>query len=381
MACALPALALTASKSQLIRGAWIPFWKQIPGIQEITNHLPQFQEISPFSYEVRLNGTLVDKLKIDEGLWPNWLLAVHDLKIKIIPTIAWFDGDAIHALLKNTKARQKHEDAIAKLVADNKFDGIDIDYESKLAETKNHFSTFIKGLALRLHPKGKLLTCTIEARMPLKDRYAVIPADTRVANDYVALNKYCDEVRIMAYDQGGIDLTLNKSKGVDALYAPVADPVWVEKTIKEALKSIKPSKIMLAVPTYGYEYEILQTDTQTTYKRLRSHTYLQAMTRAQTVGVTPTRNSAGELSFTYTTSTSISVSPALTFITFSATSTSSTSPLATSSATSGIIRFVSFTDAESIAQKIKLAKKYKLRGVILFKLDGETDPALWQNLK
>ncbi len=362
-----------AGAAKLEYGGWIPFWRDDQGIREITDHLTKFSSISPFSYEVRANGTLVDSLKIGEGIWSRWLSPVQDLGIKVIPTVAWFDGNAIHKLLTNAKARQKHEDDIAKLVMDKGFDGIDIDYEAKKAETKDYFSTFLKGLAMRLHPKKKLLSCTIEARMPLTDRYDKMPADTRVANDYAALNKYCDEVRIMAYDQGGIDLKLNRAKGGTALYAPVADPLWAEKTIKEALKTISRKKVVLGVPTYGYEYEVTaDSDGVLTYKRLKSLTYLQVASQLTDRGLSLYRNSAGELSYTYPASTSVSgVSTALIF---RAASTALSSPTA-------ITRFASFTDADAIQQKIDLAKKYNLKGVYFFKLDGNNDPRLWDKLK
>ncbi len=364
-----PLSSLAAAKLEY--GGWIPYWRDDQGIRELTDHLTKFNSISPFSYEVRSDGTLVDALKIGTGLWPNWLGPVHDLGIKIVPTIAWFNGDQIHKILTNTKARQKQEDAIAKLVMDEGFDGIDIDYEAKKAETKNYFSTFLKGLAMRLHPKKKTLSCTIEARMPLTDRYEVMPKDTRVANDYVALNKYCDEVRIMAYDQGGIDFKLNRAKGTAAFYAPVADPQWVEKTIKEALKTISRKKVVLGIPSYGYEYEVQSQNGVLTYKRLKSVTYMQVASQLMARGLSLYRNSAGELSYVYATSTAVSgVSPALIF-------------KASSNATTSepVMRFASFSDAEAMGQKIALAKKYGLKGVYFFKLDGNNDPMLWDKLK
>ena len=375
----IPLPLLAATKTPFYYGAWLPFWKKQPGAQEFALNLEKFYSISPFSYEVGSNGTLKDSLKINQGFWPGWIGAVKDAKVKIIPTIAWFDGDAIHALLSNKKKRIAHENAIAKLVKNQKFDGIDIDYEAKLADTNPYFALFIQGLSARLHSAKKILSCTIEPRMPVSSRYTRTnsPEDYQYANDYKALNKYCDEIRIMAYDQGLIDIKLDAQKGNGNLYAPVADPDWVEKVLKEALKTISPKKIMLGIPTYGYEYQARWNNGVLTYERLRSHTFDQAVERAQTVNATSTRNSAGELSFTYATSTWVNnVSTSLSF------NVSSTQPVELASlGTNSSLRYVSFSDAEAISQKIALAKKYKLRGAVFFKMDGEVDPVLWNKVK
>jgi len=368
----------SAQAAPFYYAGWLPFWKKQSGAQDISGNLYKFHELSPFSYEVRADGTLIDSLKITEGFWPAWLSAVHDSGVKNIPTVAWFDGAGIHKLLSNTKKRIAHEDLITKLVKDMKFDGIDIDYEAKLPETKDYFSLFIQGLAIRLHPLKKTLTCTIESRTPLDSLLGGPPKDTRRANDYVELNKYCDEVRIMAYDQGLIDGLLDRKKGNGNLYAPVADPEWVKKTVQEALKYISPKKIMLGIPTYGYEYEVSWADGFTTYKRLRSHTFFQALDRATNVKAIPLINSAGEVSFAYATSTSVGkISPSLTW------AVSSTQPafIASTSAQGLYTRFVSFTDSRSAAGEIALAKKMGLRGVVFFKLDGEQDPLLWKEMK
>ena len=375
-----PFLSLAATKKPFYYAGWIPFWKQQTGAHDLSLNLEKLKEISPFSYEVKSNGTLVDKMKINEGFWPGWLSAVRDLNIKIIPTIAWFDGDRIDALLSNKKKRIAHENAITKLVKDQKFDGIDIDYESKLAKTNPYFSLFIEGLAIRLHPLKKILSCTIEPRMPVSSRYSQTnsPEDYLYANDYKTLNKYCDEIRIMAYDQGLIDIKLDVEKGDGKLYAPVADVAWVKKILEEAVKTINPKKIMLGIPTYGYEYQVKWDNGVLIYERLRSHTFVQAMERAQTMGVIPKRNSAGELSFTYSTSTWVGdVSPSLNFIV-----ASNQQPAELASLGSGsVLRYVSFSDAGAIKQKIDLAKKMGLRGAVFFKFDGEQDPLLWKVIK
>ena len=226
---------------------------------------------------------------------------------------------------------------------------------------------------MRLHPAGKTLSCTIESRTPPKDQFAIIPADLSRANNYTAINRYCDEVRVMTYDQQSIDLTLDAQKGNGQLYMPIADPAWVEKVIKQTIADgIAAKKIMIGIPTYGYEYEVTWKNGVTTYTRLRSLTYQQAMDLADSIGATPARNSAGELSFTYTTSTP-NTTPHLIYTIDSTSSPVSTAP--------GVVtRYVSFADAGSAQQIIALAKKYRLRGVAFFKMDGMADPGVWDLL-
>lgn len=356
--------------------AWLPFWKKQEGAQDFALQMEKFSTISPFSYEVRKDGTLIDSLKIGNGSWDDWLNAVKDGGVKIIPSIALLDGDQVHALLSNKTLRIKHEDIIAKLVKDKKFDGIDIDYEDKWAKTRTYFNTFIMGLAQRLHAQKKILTCTLESRMALKDRFVNPPETMEYANDYKTLNKYCDQFRIMAYDQGAIDINLDAAKGSKDFYMPVADPDWVEKVIKETLKMVPAKKVLLGIPTYGYEYEVSWKDGQTVYKRLRSRTFKQAMDLAEAVNKVPYRNAWGELSFVYASSTPIDVSKNLTY------AMASIAPVTGMiNQSNSVTRFVTFTDGQAMLDKIKLAKKYKLAGAVFFKMDGDIDPALWDDIK
>ena len=373
--CAICLLAPAAASAATLKyGAWLPYWSKQSGANTFALNLDKFNEISPFSYEVNSNGSLIDSLKMTSGFWPTWVKAVQDSGIKVMPSIAIIDGDQIYSLLSNKTTRNNHINNIVKLVKTNNYNGIDIDYEDKSAETRTYFDTFIKDLWMKL-PWSKTLSCTLEPRMPLDSQYAVIPKNIEYANDYPVLNKYCDEIRIMAYDQGTIDLKLDASKGKSDFYAPVADKDWVEKVIKETIKTINPKKIMLGIPTYGYEYEVTWNDGVTTYKRLRSRTYTQAMDLASTVGATPQRNSAGELSFVYASSTPVDVSKNLTY------QIVSTTPPLGMIAQPQTTRFVDFSDAKAAEDKIALAKKYGLKGVFFFKMDGQTDPAIFSYLK
>jgi spore germination protein YaaH len=374
VAVALPLVSLAAAKPKFYYGAWLPFWQAQNGASDVSVNLDKLQEVSPFSYEISSSGQLIDDLNIGNGSWDAWFSSARDLGVKIIPTVAWFDGGSMLKLMKNAKKRQAHEDMIAALVKSENFDGIDIDYEAKPAEIRPYFSLFIQGLAQRLHPMHKTLTCTVESRTPPSDG-TVVTSDQR-ANNYVVLNQYCDEVRVMAYDQGLIDRQLDTAKGSSTLYAPVADPLWVSKVLQQALQWIKPGKIMLGVPTYGYEYQVTWNSGVTTYERVRSFTYTQAMDRADEIGLAPVRNSAGELSLTFNSTTVVQVPASLIW------GVSSTLPMALATVPVNATNtfYISFSDAQSALDKINLAKKLKLRGVIFFKADGMADPGIWDML-
>jgi spore germination protein YaaH len=362
---------------------WLPFWKSQDGATDISLHLDSLNEINPFSYELDAQGNILDDLNINNGSWNAWFSSVEELHVKIVPTIAYFDPKGIYGLLSNSASRQKEEDAVMNLVKTNNFDGIDIDFESMAPATRPYYSLFIQGLAQRLHPAGKTLDCTIVPRTPADSLYASGTAPTKISypENYTVLGTYCDEVRLMAYDQGPIDLKLDASKGSSGqFYAPVADPDWVKKVIAQATPYMNPKKIMLGIPSYGYEYEVSWVDNEITYTRVRSFSYLQAMDRLDSLGITSTRDSAtGELTFMYTSSTYIYQPPVLTSY------VSSTEPFALQALNGGnqggsgstTLFYTSFPDAQSMANEIALAKKLGLRGVALFKADGMQDPLTW----
>ena len=379
---AVPAAAPVAQAASrpFYYGVWLPFWRSKSGATDVSLHLDRLHEVSPFSYAVRPDGTLIDDLRIGDGSWNPWFSAVRAAGVKIIPTVAWLDGNAINALLSDGSARRALETRIADLVKQNDFSGIDIDFEGMPSSTRNYYSLFIYGLALRLHPAGKTLACTVTPRMPESSMYASNPLPPiAYSENYTVLNRYCDEVRVMAYDQGLIDIKLDALKGNGTLYAPVADPAWVRKVILETIRWVNPRKVMLGIPTYGYEYQVSWRMGATTYERVRSFDYTGAMERALSMGIVPYRNNAGELSFTYASSTHITGVPnVLTGI------VASTLPAALAGSgpdSTSTTFFVSFSDAQAIAQKIALAKAFGLRGAILFKADGGMDPATWNVMR
>lgn len=353
------------------KGIWIPYWRKEEGASTTLANLDKVTQISPFAYELQNNGEIRNVLKIEDEPWKTLIVEAKKKNIKIYPSILSYphnyeDQYSFYLLMAQRKKRQAHVKEIVDLVKKNKWDGIDMDYENKLAETKPYFSAFLTELGLALRKEKKKLICTIEPRTPAESRYATtskeVLSKVEYANDYKIIGKVCDQVRIMAYDQGADDkdlVNLNQTGG--NYYRPVADIDWVEKITTLAMRDISAKKIVLGIPTYGYKYEILPavgTSSQK-YSRIGSMNFNYADELARSLNINPTRNVAGELSFTYATSTGIN-----------------------GEYLGGMKQYlVWYSDSVAIADKIRLAKLYKLGGVVIFKIDGGFDPKLWGVLK
>ncbi|MDE2212983.1 MAG: hypothetical protein KGJ34_00370 [Patescibacteria group bacterium] len=376
-----PAISQAASVSKspaLEVSAWIPYWSSATGTADALAHLNYLSEINPFGYIVQPDGTLYDPMGIDSPPWSTLIAAAKAKGVLVVPTVMWSDTTAINNILSNTTSRIALEKTIATLAFQQNFNGIDIDFEGKEAQDKNYFSLFLKGLYARMG--NKWVVCTIEARTPVSDRYdGTPPADaTEYANDFTAINKYCDRVSLMTYDQDTVDVKLNEAQ--QGLYMPIADPQWVSAVVNLAAQSISRRKIEIGVATYGYEYQVVPLQEGYQYNLQWAFDPDYATALAQSLGITPTRNSAGELSFTYTPTSMTDTTPDITPTTSLQNATTTYSNTSSTASTASSFNIVWWSDAGAIGDKLYLAETLGVRGVAIFKIDGREDPRLWSLL-
>jgi spore germination protein YaaH len=363
---------------------WVPDWRAATGTLDVTPHLSQMTSVMPFGYSVTSQGVLYDNAQISQAPWPAFIAAAKAQKVRVVPTVVWGDGASEQTILSNATTRVALEDQITNIVKQNGFDGIDIDFEAKQAETINYFSTFLKGLYARMGTKW--VYCTVEAREPLEDRYspgATIPPDaTDYSNDYSSMNKYCDRVELMAYDQGTIDVRLDAARS--APYAPVADPGWVSDMVNLAAQSISRNKLIIGIPTYGYEYTVTPVNGSFQYHVQWAFNPAYATQIAAQLGITPHRTSADEMGFVYNPSALASVAPT----DGNSTQTQQSAPANATVQNQGSqvntnqpFNYVTWSDAQAIADKVALAHQLGVKGVAIFSLGGAEDQAMWSILK
>lgn len=363
-------------------GVWIPWWAEEEGAESALKNIDEIDILYPFVYEADMLGFIVNRVDFDDDHWEDLFEEAEDERVDIIPTVMWFDGDEIHEVLSDRRKRERHIDEIVKMVKENGFDGVNIDYEGKNSETIDYFSRFLRDLEDELGSKD--LTCTVEARMRPEHRWRAsqMPETIRYANDYEAMNKYCDWVEIMAYDQQRADILLNdERRGVP--YAPVADTDWVEHVVELALEDFDEDKVMLGVATYGRAWDItVAPEWYRDYERVATLNEPRIMELVEKYDLEIGRTAAGEAVITYFPEDSP-------WRVFDALPAPAGTPKGFEAAAKALlvatyanieipVRFLTWSDAESIEEKLELVEEYDLRGTAVFKVDGEEPDGLWR---
>lgn len=337
--------------------AWVAYWDKNKSSNLAADYVDKFDVLNPFSFEVDSDGALDDRMRLAAAPWTDLYMATGNSKkgTKIIPTIMWSDADAIDKVLTDPTLRANHIDSIISLMNYGMFKGVDIDYEGKKYETRDAFSSFLTELSAKLHAKGKVLYCDVEARTPPEDRFPDNKDHvSQYVNNYKVIGKVCDEVRIMTYDQQDDDRALLRERSKTGVYAAIGDPLWIERVVKLTAKEIPKNKIMIGIGTYGAIFELGKDEKgRQTLKHIRAITFGDAMVKALQDGsgpINPIRDErTGERIFTYK---------------------------------KGDKEYICvFNDKESVARKIALAKKLKVKGVAFFKVDAKTDQTIFQALK
>ncbi|MFT3933250.1 MAG: glycosyltransferase [Chitinophagaceae bacterium] len=141
-----------------------------------------------------------------------------------------FRGDIVSRILNNPAKKQRLINDIVKVLTDNNFYGLNVDFEELNEATDEPLIAFQKQLYETLHAKGFAVSQDV---IPFNDDY-----------NFKELTKYNDYIFLMAYDQ------FNDSTGP----GPVSSQKWIEAAVDKAAKDIPAEKLILCMAAYGYDW-------------------------------------------------------------------------------------------------------------------------------
>ena len=285
------ALLLTACQPNRFVTGWLPYWTGSDGRAPITNTdiASIYSEVSPFWHTANADGSIT--LKSSGVSLGTAVTAIRAAGLPVIPSITDSTAkDVMRGILDDSVKRANHVAKIVKVVVDNNYDGIDLDYEgfafvdgsSTWSSTKPDWITFVRELSTALHAKGKVLSVTVP---PVYVSNGVTRGYTVYAQPDIA--SYVDRLRLMVYDW---------SVGTPG---PIAPMWWVNAVIAYSSSVVPVKKLQLGINAYGrHWWTKANADEVCTDSALRSADSIE-MTEgpqlAEANGVTPVRDSSGEL--------------------------------------------------------------------------------------
>jgi spore germination protein len=225
--------------------ASVPYWNVSQGTAAVLASRGDVNEVSPWMYGLGPEGQVRLDSGINVAVTEGYLSQLRAEGLPIVPTLANVDARGnwayppVARVLHDPALMAQQIAAIVALAQQHNYAGIDIDYENLQAGDRQAFTAFVTHLAGALHAKGKILSVALFAKATDAGY-----APRNVAQDYAAIGRVADQVRLMGYDY----------HWATSPPGPIAPVSWISAVLRYAKTQIAPAKIILGVPFYGYDW-------------------------------------------------------------------------------------------------------------------------------
>mgnify|MGYP000032092641 CR=1 FL=1 len=199
---------------------------------ELKNNLHLFTDIVFRWFETNSKGELTYEYQDD---YDTILQMVRKQGIRTHASVVLMGNQPLHELLSSKANRTRLIGNLLDQVNKNHYDGVNIDFEMMDPSDASLFTSFLQELKTYLGP-DKTLSVAVFARTG-KETWST-------PYQYQKIGEIADKVVVMAYDYS----YANSQPG------PIAPLWWVKDVTKYMVSNIPREKILLGMPTYGYNW-------------------------------------------------------------------------------------------------------------------------------
>ena len=197
-----------------------------------------------FGMDVNGNGTLAQQgpgwVGYQSQALADLVTRAHAAGDRVVLTVTCFDQSALNQLAGDAGAGGRLGAALVQLVEAKNLDGVNVDFEGKGAKDQLGLDRLIAGLSDTLHQANPHWQLTM-------DTYGSSAGDPSGFYDIPGLAPHVDGFFVMAYDMG--------NPASPSPTAPLSGPGFTDlRAVQEYTAVVAPSKVVLGVPYYGYDW-------------------------------------------------------------------------------------------------------------------------------
>ena len=338
VAIGLAACVRATASAQRLEALW--YLRGERSIQSFLEHADQIAIIAPQVFTMDSTGTI--RGRVD----PRVVETARAKGVKLMPLVMnpGFDQPSLHRVLTNRRARARALRSLARLCRDNRFDGIQFDFENFHVRDRDAFTSFTREAVDSVHRAGCQLSAAVVPRAgddPGTNSYdRWIYDNWRGAFDYKALADTLDFISYMTYAQH----TGGSPPG------PVAGYPWVKACLEYLLSlGVSPAKISLGLASYSDWWYPAYDHRNGSRLRGSDVSYTRVKAMLDSAGVTPVWDATQKAPFAMW-------------------------------EVKGVFRHAWIEDASAFMAKRELARTNRLRGFSVWLL-GDEDEAVWGLLR
>ena len=205
------------------------------GAASFAAHASFYDEIHPLWWHLSADGQqLLPYSSVDDA---QILGAALQNQVRMMPLVFFDDAGGLRAMLSSPGTRAQKVSELVAIAQQHHYDGLEIDFEQLFdASDRPAFTAFMSALAQAMHGAGLQLS----AAVPALGTASV--DEEQNAYDYAALAQSIDRIHVMGYDFHGVS---SDHAG------PIAPLGWIRAALEHVAQTGHPQVFTLALANYS----------------------------------------------------------------------------------------------------------------------------------